>query len=148
MLFIRCKYRFVPCLGAVAAAAMASGVASAGPETAGPAELEEIVVTASLRQESLADFPVSTTVLDSPVLDAAGVRHFEDAMKLVPNLNWSGATSRPRYFQVRGIGELEQYQGAPNASVGFLVTPKCTTSCTRWVGSSYVVGRVVSMQPP
>ena len=40
---------------------------------------------------------------------------------LVPNLNWSGGTSRPRYFQLRGIGELEQYQGAPNPSVGFLI---------------------------
>ena len=39
----------------------------------------------------------------------------------MPNLNWAGDTSRPRYFQVRGIGELQQYQGAPNPSVGFLI---------------------------
>jgi outer membrane receptor protein involved in Fe transport len=39
----------------------------------------------------------------------------------VPNLNWSAGTSRPRYFQLRGIGELDQFQGAPNASVGFLI---------------------------
>lgn len=117
MLFIRSKSRF----GAVAVVAMASSATNAAPSVTESAELEEIVVTASLRQESLADFPVSTTVLDSSILESAGVRHFEDAMKLVPNLNWSGATSRPRYFQVRGIGELEQYQGAPNASVGFLV---------------------------
>jgi len=39
----------------------------------------------------------------------------------VPSLSWAGASSRPRYFQLRGIGELEQYQGAPNPSVGFLV---------------------------
>ncbi|MEE4294070.1 MAG: TonB-dependent receptor, partial [Xanthomonadales bacterium] len=29
--------------------------------------------------------------------------------------------SRARYFQLRGIGELEQYEGAPNPSVGFIV---------------------------
>ena len=39
----------------------------------------------------------------------------------VPNLNWAAGTSRPRYFQLRGIGELEQWQGAPNPSVGFLI---------------------------
>ena len=39
----------------------------------------------------------------------------------VPNLNWAGGTSRPRYFQIRGIGEREQYEGAPNPSVGFLI---------------------------
>jgi len=42
-------------------------------------------------------------------------------LALVPNLNWAGDTSRPRYFQIRGIGELQQYQGAPNPSVGFLI---------------------------
>ena len=42
-------------------------------------------------------------------------------MALVPNLNWAGDTSLPRYFQIRGIGELQQYQGAPNPSIGFLI---------------------------
>jgi outer membrane receptor protein involved in Fe transport len=66
-------------------------------------------------------FPASTTVLDATTLRAAGLQHFGDVLALVPNLNWSGGTSRPRYFQLRGIGELEQYQGAPNPSVGFLI---------------------------
>jgi outer membrane receptor protein involved in Fe transport len=59
--------------------------------------------------------------LPEKTLREAGVQHFEDVLDLVPNLNWAGASSRPRYFQLRGIGELEQYQGAPNASVGFLI---------------------------
>ena len=41
--------------------------------------------------------------------------------RLVPNLNWSAGTSRPRFFQIRGVGELSQWQGAPNPSVGFLI---------------------------
>jgi len=45
----------------------------------------------------------------------------EDVLNLVPNLNWAGGTSRPRFFQLRGIGELEQWQGAPNPSIGFLI---------------------------
>jgi outer membrane receptor protein involved in Fe transport len=84
-------------------------------------ELEEIVVTASLREQELAGIPVSVTVLGESTLQAAGLQHLADVMSLVPNLNWSGGTSRPRFFQLRGIGELEQYQGAPNPSVGFLI---------------------------
>jgi outer membrane receptor protein involved in Fe transport len=84
-------------------------------------ELEEIVVTASLRPAAVADFPVSTTVLGAAELEAAGLQHLQDVLGLVPNLNWSGGTSRPRFFQLRGVGELEQYQGAPNPSVGFLI---------------------------
>jgi outer membrane receptor protein involved in Fe transport len=85
------------------------------------ARLEEIVVTASLRPEPASSLAMSTTVLDAATLHDAGLQHFADVLSLVPNLNWSGGTSRPRYFQLRGIGELEQYQGAPNPSVGFLI---------------------------
>ena len=83
--------------------------------------LEEIIVSASLRDETALEIPASITVLPEAALQAAGLQHFEDVLALVPNLNWSGGTSRPRFFQVRGIGELEQYQGAPNPSVGFLI---------------------------
>jgi len=83
--------------------------------------LEEVIVTASLRPTSLVDMPSSVTVLDSDTLRDAGQQHFQDVLGLVPNLNWAAGTSRPRYFQIRGIGELDQYQGAPNPSVGFLV---------------------------
>ena len=84
-------------------------------------ELEEIVVTASLRDLALQEVPASVTVLPASLLAGAGLQHFQDVLGLVPNLNWSGATSRPRFFQLRGIGELEDYQGAPNPSVGFLI---------------------------
>jgi len=90
-------------------------------ETSSAGELEEIVVTASFRHETLSSIPSSVTVLPAEELQQAALQHFADVMGLVPNLNWSGGTSRPRYFQLRGIGELEQYQGAPNPSVGFLI---------------------------
>ncbi|HEX3398465.1 MAG TPA: TonB-dependent receptor [Steroidobacteraceae bacterium] len=84
-------------------------------------KLDEIVVTATLRSVSLEELPGSASVLSEATLRDAGQEHFEDVLPLVPNLNWAGDTSRPRYFQIRGIGELQQYQGAPNPSVGFLI---------------------------
>ncbi len=96
-----------------------------GPVTSRAAEsgdaLEEIVVTAGLRSTSVAELPESVTVLDGSTLRAAGVQHFEDVLGLIPDLNWASGTSRPRFFQLRGVGEVEQYQGAPNPSVGFLI---------------------------
>src|SRR6266436_3160401 len=83
--------------------------------------VEEIVVTAGLRSSSVAELPQSVTVIDRDTLRAAGVQHFEDVLGLIPDLNWAAGTSRPRFFQLRGIGEVEQYQGAPNPSVGFLI---------------------------
>jgi outer membrane receptor protein involved in Fe transport len=102
-------------------AAVASASQVYATDTSGDAQLEEIIVTATLRPIPLAELPGSVSVLSDATLRDAGQQHFEDVLALVPNLNWAGDTSRPRYFQIRGIGELLQYQGAPNPSVGFLI---------------------------
>lgn len=83
--------------------------------------LEEIVVTADLRERSLGEVPASVSVLDAARLEDSAVQHFEELIFAVPNLNWSGDGNRARYLQIRGVGELEQYEGAPNPSVGFLI---------------------------
>ena len=86
-----------------------------------PEPLGEITVTATWRDTAIAEVPASITVLDRHALADTGVQHFQDVLGLVPNLNWAAGSSRPRYFQLRGVGDLEQYQGAPNPSIGFLI---------------------------
>ena len=46
--------------------------------------------------------------------------HFENIVTKIPNINYAGGTSRPRFFQIRGIGERSQYagEGGPNYYVG------------------------------
>ena len=101
-----------------AAVAAALGAATAHSQ---PAGLDEIVVTADFRQSNVADIPASVSVLDSAELAASTLQHFEEVVRQVPNLNLSGEGSRARYFQLRGVGELEQYEGSPNPSIGFIV---------------------------
>ena len=96
-------------------------MARASPAPDSTDVLSEIIVTAGLREVSLRQTTASVTVLDPATVRDAGVQHFEELLPLIPNLNWSGGSSRPRSFQVRGVGELDQYQGAPNPSVGFLI---------------------------
>ena len=67
------------------------------------------------------ELDTSITLLDQETIDSASVQHFEELIALVPNMNWSGDGARARYFQLRGIGELEQYEGAPNPSIGFII---------------------------
>lgn len=95
-------------------------MAAPGSSDVGPA-LNEVVITGTYRPSAEIDVPASVSVLDAATLREAGQTHLEDVLALIPNLNWAGDTSRPRYFQIRGIGELEQYQGAPNPSVGLLI---------------------------
>ncbi len=83
--------------------------------------VDEIVVTADFRERSVKQLPASVSVLDAEFIEASAVQHFEELVNVIPNLNWSGDGHRARYFQIRGVGELEQYQGAPNPSIGFLI---------------------------
>jgi len=83
--------------------------------------IDEIIVTADFRERPAAELPSSITIIDAEFIEEAAVQHFEELINVVPNLNWSGDGHRARYFQIRGVGELEQYQGAPNPSIGFLI---------------------------
>ena len=83
--------------------------------------IDEIVVTADFRGRSVTELPASVSVLDAAYVEETAVQHLEELIDAIPNLNWSGDGHRARYFQIRGVGELEQYQGAPNPSVGFLI---------------------------
>ena len=84
-------------------------------------EIEEIIVQASWRETKLEKADASIFVIDQEVLIDQPVKHFEQLTLLIPNLNWAGGSSRPRYFQIRGIGERSGYEGTPNSSVGFII---------------------------
>jgi len=90
--------------------------------TGASAETGTIIVTGSLRDgASLEDTAASVAVLEESDISGVAIQHFEELLAHVPNLGTSGEGSRARYLQVRGVGELEQYEGAPNAAVGFLI---------------------------
>ena len=83
----------------------------------------EIIVRAGLSDESLQKTTASVTVFTANDIRESGADHFQALIDQIPNLNWAGGTSRPRYFQIRGIGERSHYfgEGPPNFSVGFVM---------------------------
>lgn len=84
-------------------------------------KMEVIVVNADFSGLNLEKMPSSVTVIDAQQLEDEGAQHFEDVLSSIANFNWSGGSSRPKYFQIRGVGEQEEYKGAPNSSVGFIM---------------------------
>jgi iron complex outermembrane recepter protein len=106
---------------AAMAVAQAAGPPTSGGAAASQETLQEVVITASLRRDTALSAPISVSVVGADQIERVGVQHLQDVLGLVPNLNWASGTSRPRYFQLRGIGENDQWQGAPNPSVGFLI---------------------------
>lgn len=80
---------------AVTAALMAPGIGQAN-------ELEEIVVTAQKRAESLADVPISMTVVSGEQIQAKGVSTLEQLAYSIPNLKIT-QTALANRIAIRGI---------------------------------------------
>ncbi|MCY3761478.1 MAG: TonB-dependent receptor, partial [Gemmatimonadetes bacterium] len=85
-------------------------------------QVAETVVTGGLTEQALGEVSSAVTVFDRGRIDAGG-GHLQELIPAVPNLNWAGGTSRPRYFQIRGMGERSHYagEGPPSFSVGFVM---------------------------
>ena len=82
-----------------------------------------IIVHAGLAEETLQRVASSVTVFTKRDIKEKGSEHFQLLTDYIPNLNWAGGTSRPRYFQIRGVGERSHYfgEGPPNFSVAFVL---------------------------
>jgi iron complex outermembrane recepter protein len=107
---------------AAPALSIAPGASTSGASTNTPLTLEPVRVTADLWETPLSRVPASVSVYDEQTLRSGFVRHFADLADQIPNLTWTGGTSRPRYLQIRGIGENSQYEGeTPDSTVRFLV---------------------------
>ena len=87
-----------------------NSVVIAKPVTSGEAdsqkeELQEIVVTAQKRVESLHDVPVPVTVLNTTALTENGQYRIQDYFATVPGLNFSGNTEGggTQFITIRGL---------------------------------------------
>ena len=90
-------------------AGVARAADTAGADS-GPATIEEVIVTATRREERLLDVPVSTAVLSGAALDALGTAG-QDVRQLafaVPSLNIESSNGRtfPRFY-IRGYGNTD-----------------------------------------
>jgi iron complex outermembrane receptor protein len=85
--------------------------APAEPETAVGGGLEEIVVTATRREERLEDVPVSVLAFSQEKMDAQGLKNVDDLARLSPGLNFqrNGMSSAGNYndegsdINIRGV---------------------------------------------
>jgi len=144
--------QYLPLLATLLSAAVPlAAQTTAAPASSGagtPVKLEPVLVTSDLWASPLARIPASVSVFDDAALQAGTVRHFGDLADQIPNLTWTGGTSRPRYFQIRGIGENSQYEGeTPDSTVRFLVDDLDFTGLGT-LGSTFDVRQVEVLRGP
>jgi iron complex outermembrane receptor protein len=85
------------------------------------AQLEEIVVTAQKREQSIQDVPISLDVLSETTLSRNAIHSMRDLIQVSPSLNYDSSNApRAQSFGIRGVST----EGASNTvqtSVGFQI---------------------------
>ncbi|MFK7829215.1 MAG: TonB-dependent receptor [Congregibacter sp.] len=102
----------------VASTAQAQQTIDAGERAGG---IEEIIVTAELRDTPWLEQAASSSIVDASVILRRSATHLEELLLLTPNINLAGGSSRARYYQIRGVGERSQFVEPLNPSVGLLI---------------------------
>ncbi len=72
-------------------------------QDSGTAPLEEIIVTAQKRDQSLQDVPISISVLNSAQLTDLGIRGLEDFVQMLPNVSYVQLGPGSGEVYIRGV---------------------------------------------
>jgi iron complex outermembrane receptor protein len=106
---------------AFVASIFSASVASGQDTGPGAQPLEEIVVTARKRAESLQDVPMSVTAIAGAELTNAGIENVENLYGRIPNLfavvNGQNTASDSVYLMIRGVG----FNGGQEPATGVFV---------------------------
>lgn len=107
--------------GAAQAQESGAGEAGAAEGEAKPKTLDEIMVTAQRREESLQDVPVVVTALSGERLRDTGVNDIKELQVLVPGLTVTSTQSEAQTVaRIRGIGTVGDNPGL-ESSVGVVI---------------------------
>jgi iron complex outermembrane receptor protein len=103
---------------------MLAGVLSTGAHAQAPNTIEELVVTAEKREQSLQDVPVAVSAFTSENRDIIGITSVQDITNFTPGLQYSTQTDR---VSLRGVGRTSNVHSA-DASVSVYSDGIYTTS--------------------
>src|SRR5580704_4160302 len=87
--------------GACLAAPASANDAAAAAEPAATGGLEEIVVTATRREETISRVPISVTAFSQDMIDQKGIKDFQDIVRFTPGVTID--TTGTNAISIRGI---------------------------------------------
>jgi iron complex outermembrane recepter protein len=102
---------------AAAPAAYADAAASGGASD----QLQEVVVTATKRQENLQDVPISIDVFTGQDLKNLAISNMDDYMRKVPSISFISIGPGTQQFVMRGVSDGSNPNYSNTSSTGFFV---------------------------
>jgi iron complex outermembrane receptor protein len=109
--------------------------------------LEEVVITAQKREQSLQEVPVTVTAFSGNFIEEAGVQDIRDIAGLTPNLSIKTRSETETTVFMRGIGSLAPGIGADPA-VGIFIDGMTASRGTNATAAFFDVERVEVVKGP
>ena len=137
-------------LASAGAVALATGVAAPLPALAQESlTIEEVIVTAQKRDESLQDVPISIDVIGQEELENLGVTDLEDFAQLLPSVSYVALGPGSGSIYVRGIsGGGENVLGS-STNVAVYLDEQTITDVSGYLNPHiYDIARVESLAGP
>src|ERR1700712_2947936 len=99
-------------IGVLSVAASAQAQSRPAASAAAANTIEELVVTAEKRAQSLQDVPVAISAFTSEKRDLVGINTVQDMTNFTPGLQYSTQTDR---ISLRGVGRLNNSHAADSS---------------------------------
>lgn len=114
------RYMLSTALAVVMAAPLAISPNTAAAQSGSPsgeaATVEEVVVTARRREETLREIPASVTAISAETIERAGVRNIEDVARMTPGVTFVSLGSNFALPVIRGLST-----NVGESNVGFFI---------------------------
>ncbi|MDY6949235.1 MAG: TonB-dependent receptor plug domain-containing protein, partial [Pseudomonadota bacterium] len=116
------------------------------PLTAWTAELEEVIVTAQKREQSLQDVSVAVTAVSAEDLLRSNIKSIEDLQTRVPGVTFGNDFSFAKLF-IRGVGLNSSFAGI-DPSVALHVDGAVVAQASAQFASLFDLERVEALRGP
>ncbi|RLQ23600.1 TonB-dependent receptor [Seongchinamella sediminis] len=111
------------------------------------AQLEEVIVTAQKRAESVQDVPIAITAFDTAAMEARQILGAADLRYTAPNVSFSNSNFTSSNFQIRGVG-TNLVAASADAGVGIHVNEVPVFSPRLFETEYYDVAQVSVLRGP
>lgn len=120
---------------------------AAGPANLALAQVEEVVVTAQRRSESMQDVPIAISAFSAEAISAARMEGFEDIVNRIPTLSLNTYAKGSAFPALRGAS-VSQPSISGGQSVGLVIDDVVYTTSADWDLSLYDIERIEVLRGP
>jgi len=92
-----------------------------------PEVLQEVIVTATKREENLQDIPETVEALSAKDIQNLGITHFEDIVRTMPTVSYQSIGPTDQMFYMRGVSDGSSANASNISTTGYFLDDASTS---------------------